>query len=129
VAVKLALDTNRYVDLMRGDAEVRALVEGARTVLVPFVVLAELRAGFAVGTQGRANERFLQRFLGKSGVEVVYATDATTHHYAALYRQLRQQGTPIPTNDLWIAALVTEHGARLFTCDAHFEELAQLDLV
>jgi len=95
--VKLALDTNRYVDLMRGDAEVRALVEGARVVLVPFVVLAELRA--------------------------------TTHRYATLYRQLRQQGTPVPTNDLWIAALVTEHGARLCTRDAHFENLAQLDLV
>jgi tRNA(fMet)-specific endonuclease VapC len=129
VAVKLALDTNRYVDLMRGDADVRALVEGARKVLVPFVVVAELRAGFAVGARGRANERFLQRFLGKAGVEVVYATDATTHHYGALYRQLRQQGTPVPTNDLWIAALVTEHGARLCTRDAHFEHLAQLDLV
>jgi len=129
VAVKLALDTNRYVDLMRGDAEVRALVEGARTALVPFVVLAELRAGFAVGAQGRANERFLQRFLAKPGVEVVYATDATTHHYAALYRQLRQQGTPVPTNDLWIAALVTEHGARLCTRDAHFGHFAQLDVV
>jgi len=104
-------------------------VEGARTVLVPFVVLAELRAGFAVGTLGRANERFLQRFLAKAGVEVVYATDATTHCYAALYRQLRQQGTPVPTNDLWIAALVTEHGARLCTRDAHFEKLAQLDVV
>ena len=129
MAVKLALDTNRYVDLMRGDAEVRALVEGARTALVPFVVLAELRAGFAVGAQGRANERFLQRFLAKPGVEVVYATDATTHHYAALYRQLRQQGTPVPTNDLWIAALVTEHGARLCTRDAHFGHFAQLDVV
>ncbi len=127
--MKLALDTNRYVDLMRGDAEVRALVEGARAVLVPFVVLAGRRAGFAVGTQGRANERFLQRFLAKAGVEVVYATDATTHRYATLYRQLRQQGTPVPTNDLWIAALVTEHGARLCTRDAHFENLAQLDLV
>jgi len=127
--VKLALDTNRYVDLMRGDAEVRALVEAARTVLVPFVVVAELRAGFAVGMQGRANERFLQRFLAKAGVEVAYATDATTHHYAALFRQLRQQGTPVPTNDLWIAALVTEHGARLCTRDAHFEKLAQLDVV
>ena len=126
--MKLALDTNRYVDLMRGDAEVRALVESARVLLVPFVVVAELRAGFAVGVQGRANERFLQRFLGKAGVEVVYATDATTHHYAALYRQLRQQGTPVPTNDLWIAALVTEHGARLCTRDAHFGKLAQLDL-
>jgi len=127
--VKLALDTNRYVDLMRGDREVRALVEGARAVLVPFVVLAELRAGFAVGTQGRANERFLQRFLAKAGVVVVWATDATTHHYAALYRQLRQQGTPVPANDLWIAALVTEHGARLCTRDAHFGHLAQLDVV
>ena len=127
--MKLALDTNRYVDLMRGDAEVRALVEAARTVLLPFVVVAELRAGFAVGAQGRGNERFLQRFLSKPGVEVAYATDATTHHYAALYRQLRQQGTPIPTNDLWVAALVTEHGARLCTRDAHFEKLAQLDLL
>jgi tRNA(fMet)-specific endonuclease VapC len=99
-------------------------VEGARTVLLPFVVLAELRAGFAVGAQGRANERSLQRFLAKDGVEVMYATDATTHHYAALYRQLRAQGTPIPTNDLWIAAFVTEHGASLFTRDAHFAELA-----
>ena len=127
--MKLALDTNGYVDLMRGDADVRARVEGANKVLVPFVVLAELRAGFAVGAQGRANERFLQRFLAKPGVEVVYATDATTHHYAALYRQLRQQGTPVPTNDLWIAALVTEHGARLCTRDAHFGHLAQLDVV
>jgi predicted nucleic acid-binding protein len=87
------------------------------------------RAGFAVGTQGRANERFLQRFLATAGVEVVYATDATTHRYATLYRQLRQQGTPMPTNDLWIAALVTEHGARLCTGDAHFGKLAQLDVV
>jgi len=46
-----------------------------------------------------------------------------------LYRQLRQQGTPVPTNDLWIAALVTEHGARLCTRDAHFEKLAQLDVL
>jgi tRNA(fMet)-specific endonuclease VapC len=98
-------------------------------VLVPFVVVAELRAGFAVGTQGRANERFLQRFLAKAGVEVAYATDATAHHYASLFRQLRQQGTPVPTNDLWIAALVTEHGASLCTRDAHFDELAQLDVV
>jgi predicted nucleic acid-binding protein len=48
---------------------------------------------------------------------------------ATLYRQLRQQGTPMPTNDLWIAALVIEQGASLCTCDAHFKKLAQLDVV
>ncbi|HSN82272.1 MAG TPA: PIN domain-containing protein [Polyangiales bacterium] len=60
---------------------------------------------------------------------MAYATDATTHHYAALYRQLRQQGTPMPTNDLWIAALCIEHGASLCTRDVHFSKLAQLDVV
>ena len=127
--MKLALDTNRYVDLMRGDAEVRALVEAARTVLVPFVVVAELRAGFAVGTAGRANERFLQRFLAKDGVEVAYATDATTHHYAALFRQLRQQGTPVPTNDLVDCSAGDGAWGDLCTRDAHFGCLAQLDVV
>ena len=57
------------------------------------------------------------------------ATDATTRHYAALYRQLRQQGTRVPSNDLWIAALVIEYGASLCRRDAHFGRLAQLGLV
>ena len=60
------------------------------------------------------------------------ATDAITHHYAARYRQLRQlrqQGTPVPSNDLWIAALVIEYGASLCRRDAHFGRLAQLGLV
>jgi tRNA(fMet)-specific endonuclease VapC len=75
---------------------------------LPFIVLGELRAGFAVGTQGPRNEGVLRRFLLKSRVSVLYADDQTTHHYAAIYRQLRKQGTAIPTNDMWIAALVLQ---------------------
>ena len=56
MAVRLALDTNRYTDLCRGVAEVVATVEQADEVWLPFVVLGELRAGFAVGTQGVRNE-------------------------------------------------------------------------
>jgi tRNA(fMet)-specific endonuclease VapC len=129
VALRFALDTNRYVDFCRGDDEVRRLVETAERVCLPFVVIAELRAGFAIGTRGRQNERILGRFLRKGGVEVLLVTDATTRAYASLYRQLRQQGTPIPTNDLWIAALVVEHGLALCTRDAHFRHLPQLDVV
>ena len=125
--MKLALDTNRYTDLCQGHPEVVRVLEEAERVYVPFVVVAELRAGFSVGTRGRANERVLQLFLTKPGVHTLYASDATTRSYASLYRQLRNQGTPIPTNDLWIAALVVEHGLVLYSRDEHFGNLPQLN--
>jgi predicted nucleic acid-binding protein len=127
--MRVALDTNRYRDLVDGVEGVRAILEQADTVYVPFVVVAELRAGFAVGTKGRANERVLQRFLAKAGVETLYADESTTRAYAALYRQLRAQGTPVPTNDLWIAALAVQHDLALLTRDEHFANLPQLALV
>jgi predicted nucleic acid-binding protein len=125
--MRVAVDTNRYTDMCRGDASATAVLERADLVLVPFVVLAELRAGFAAGTRGRANERGLLRFLMKRGVETLFPDEQTTHHYGALYRQLRQQGTPIPTNDLWIAALAVQHGLTLCARDQHFDHLPQLD--
>ena len=125
--MRLALDTNRYRDLVDGDRGVVDTLERADAVWIPFVVLAELRAGFVVGRKGRENERTLQRFMSKDGVSTLFASDATTHVYGTLYRQLRQQGTPIPTHDLWIAALVVEHSLTLFSRDRHFDHLAQLD--
>jgi tRNA(fMet)-specific endonuclease VapC len=129
VEVKLALDTNRYTDLCRGDVSVVEMVELADEVWLPFIVLGELRAGFAVGNQGPRNEAVLRRFLLKSAVSVLYADEQTTHHYAAIYRQLRKQGTPIPTNDMWIAALVLQHSLVLFARDTHFDALPQLTRV
>lgn len=127
--MRIALDTNRYTDLCRGDTELARTLENADEILLPFVVLAELRAGFAFGSKGRENEEVLRQFLDTPGVEVLYAGDATTRTYASLYRQLRRQGTPIPINDLWIAALVVEHNLVLCSRDKHFEHLPQLDLV
>lgn len=127
--MRLALDTNRYADLCRGDAAVVHVVAHAEAVFLPFVVIGELRSGFAGGAQTRANERTLQRFLAKPGVDLLFATEATTHHYASLHNQLRAQGTPIPTNDLWIAALVLEHNLVLATRDTHFARIPQLMLV
>ncbi|HEV7218068.1 MAG TPA: PIN domain-containing protein [Terriglobales bacterium] len=92
-------------------------------------LLGELRAGFAVGSQGVRNEAVLRRFRLKSGVGVLYADDQTTHHYGAVYRQLRKQGTPISTNDMWIAALVLQHSPVLFARGTHFDVLPQLTRV
>ena len=124
--MNVALDTNRYVDLCKGVTETVALLEEAESVALPFVVVAELRAGFAHGRREADNERVLRRFLLKDGVHVLFADDQTTHHYAAVFRQLRKQGTPIPTNDVWLAALVLQHNVVLHTRDKHFEHLPQV---
>ena len=124
--MRVALDTNRYVDLCKGVDETVALMEEAEAVMLPFVVLGELRAGFVHGRRQAENERTLRRFLLKEGVRVLFADDQTTHHYAAVFRQLRKQGTAIPTNDMWLAALVLQHNLALHARDKHFDHLPQI---
>lgn len=126
MAMRIAVDTNRYTDFSRGDTSVVRMLELAEEVWLPFIVIGELRAGFAIGTQGPRNEATLSRFLLKPGVGVLYADEQTTHHYATIFRQLRKQGTPIPTNDMWIAALALQHSLALCARDAHFDFLPQL---
>jgi len=71
-------------------------------------------------------EAALGRFLLKPGVAILYADDQTTQHCANLHRQLRRQGTPIPTNHMWIAALVLQHSLVLLARDANFDVLPQI---
>jgi predicted nucleic acid-binding protein len=124
--MRVALDTNRYVDLCKGVAETVSIVATAEAVFLPFVVAAELRAGFAMGRRTAENERVLRGFLMKDGVSVLYADNETTFRYASVFRQLRTQGTPLPAHDLWIAALVLQHDLLLHTRDRHFEQLPQI---
>ena len=124
--MRVLLDTNRYVDFCRDEPEVVAVVRRVEMIALPFVALAELRAGFRCGTVGRRNEATLVRFLSSSRVRTLYPDEQTTHAYAGLLAQLRSQGTPIPTNDLWIAALAVQHDLVLCSRDTHFDKLPQL---
>jgi len=124
--MKLALDTNRYTDFVRGEVSVVQAIQAAAMVFIPFVVLAELRAGFRVGSRAKENEAVLTRILRRPTVSVLYPDSDTTHHYAAIYAQLRRQGTPVPTNDLWIAALVVQHELVLYSRDSHFGHIPQV---
>jgi tRNA(fMet)-specific endonuclease VapC len=126
VAVRLALDTNRYTDLARQVPDVVQTAAGATELCLPFVVLAELHQGFRNGSRRADNERQLKRFLAQPGVRVLWPDDATVDLYATLAVQLRQQATPIPTNDLWIAALTLQNGLTLYSRDRHFDHLAQV---
>jgi tRNA(fMet)-specific endonuclease VapC len=127
--MRIAVDTNRYRDFCVGLAEAVDRLAVASTICIPFVTLAELRAGFACGSLSRKNESVLTRFLNRPRVRVLFADEETTHHYARIYLQLRTQGTPIPVNDIWIAALVLQHSLLLYSRDRHFDCLPQLPRV
>jgi len=126
VAVRLALDTNRYTDLARQVPEVARTAASATELGLPFIVLAELHQGFRNGSRRAANEHQLERFLSQPGVRVLWPDDGTVDLYATLAAQLRRQATPIPTNDLWIAALTLQHGLTLYSRDQHFDHLPQV---
>lgn len=124
--MKILIDTNRYSDFAKGEKTAVEIFTTADRIFVPFVVVAELRAGFRSGTISQRNEAVLVRFLANERVEVLYADAQTTHIYAEAYALLRRNGTPIPTNDLWIAALAIQHSLPLCSRDAHFEKLPQI---
>lgn len=119
--MRILIDSNRFIDFCAGDAEVTEIFERAVLLAIPFVVLAELRAGAAVLKRGDAQLRVLNELLQQPGVRTVHSTDTTAHHYAAIYARLRRAGTPIPINDIWIAALAVEHSFLLYSRDAHFD--------
>jgi tRNA(fMet)-specific endonuclease VapC len=114
------IDTSAYSRLMRGDEAIRTRLETAEEVLVPVVVLGELHAGFRLGSRLGENMKELATFLAQPGVRVVPVTEGVAERYGTLVKCLRDQGTPIPTNDLWIASTVLETGARLVAYDEHF---------
>ena len=124
--MRIALDSNRYTDFCRGDDRAAEVIRAAEQIWVPLIVVGELRAGFAHGTKRNQNERLLTRFLNSPRVRVALPDEQTTHFYADLYAVLRKRGRPIPTNDLWIAALAVQHDLVLFDRDSDFDALPQL---
>lgn len=124
--MRLALDTNAYSDFMRGRPDRVERIRTARELFMPLIVLAELRAGFAAGNQESTNRANLQRFLSSDRVSVLLPDEQTTHHYAELFVMLRNKGVAVPTNNLWIAALVVQHSLVLCTSDSHFKNFPLL---
>jgi tRNA(fMet)-specific endonuclease VapC len=126
VEVRVALDTNRLTDLFRGDSGLAEWLGSCEEVWIPLPVLGEIKAGFYGGTQQRRNEGLLQKLLAKPTVQLLMPTRETAEHYARLFVQLKRAGTPVPDNDLWIAALALENDLVLITRDRHFKSIPQL---
>jgi predicted nucleic acid-binding protein len=124
--MRVAIDSNRYTDFRVGKPEVIDFLARVAEIYLPLIVIAELRAGFAHGTRRAENERLLAKFFSQDGVHIACPNEQTTYFYADLYSDLRRRGTPVPTNDLWIAALTIQHNLVLFDRDSDFDRIPQL---
>jgi tRNA(fMet)-specific endonuclease VapC len=126
---RVLLDTSAYSALLRSHSAIAEAVETAEEVFLNPVVLGELRSGFDRGRHRQQNHDQLDHFLSSFGVGVVDITEETAARYAPIINDLRAAGTPIPTNDIWIAASAMEHGLQLLTTDAHYRHLRQVVVV
>jgi predicted nucleic acid-binding protein len=124
---KLVLDTSAYSHFRRGHAGVLDALARADRVLIPVTVIGELEAAFELGQRARENRRVLDDFIGEPFVEVVPATESVARHYGRLFATLKRHGTPLPVNDIWIAAAAVDCGGTLLTFDADFERIGSLD--
>ena len=125
----LVVDTNAYAGLLRGVPSAVKVLRAAHEIHLPLIVLAELLAGFAAGTRAQKNRDELRHFMASPRVHLLNPDEKTAHHYAEVYAALRKNGAPIPTNDLWIAALARQHRLPLFSFDAHFAAVPGLALI
>lgn len=120
----MILDTNAVSAFFEEVPAVCEAVGGSEVLAVPSIVLGEFRFGMS-GSRLRAE---LEAKLGRlERLADVLCVDAeTARHYAAIRRELKDGGTPIPENDLWIAALVRQHGLPVLSNDAHFDHVKDL---
>lgn len=128
MGLKLALDTSAWSWFRKGEPRVVALLQRASLIYMPANTLGELEAAFLGGSRPRENQLLLDAFLEEPLVREVPIDRKIARRYGALFAKLRAAGTPIPINDVWIAAAAIELGARLVTFDGDFERVPGLSV-
>jgi len=123
---RLILDTSAYSLFMMGNLQIKEALQSAEEVFLTPIILGELLAGFVMGNKEKKNRALLDDFLDSSRVTVLHIDEETSERYSAIVFHLRAQGTPIPTNDLWIAASAMQHGLKVLTSDSHFLKVPQI---
>jgi tRNA(fMet)-specific endonuclease VapC len=125
----LALDTSGYALFDAGFVPAIEHMERAAHLVIPTIVLGELLSGFRKGSRARHNLARLEKFVATFDIEYLDVTRTVADRYAQIHDQLRRRGTPIPTNDLWIAACCVAADAALLTADPHFQHVEHLSVV
>jgi tRNA(fMet)-specific endonuclease VapC len=126
---KMLIDTNIYSHALRGDPETVSALQRARKIAICSISIGELLSGFKGGNRERENREELEEFLDAPRVQIYSIDENTAEFYADILHGLRERGTPIPTNDIWIASVSFQHGLKLFSKDEHFKNISGLILI
>ena len=100
-----------------------ARIQRSEQILLSAVVMGELLFGFRNGTRYKKNLGELEAFLESPHVSFVPVSRVTADRFGLIASVLRARRTPIPTNDIWIAAHAMETGADLLSFDRHFQRV------
>lgn len=123
---RIILDTSGYSAYLRGNPAIGLAIQQAAEILFNPIIVGELLAGYIMGKSEKKNRAILQEFLSSLRVKIVDIDEETSERYAIIMNHLRTKGTPIPTNDLWIAASAMQHGLMVLTTDNHYLKIPQI---
>ncbi len=123
---RVCIDTCSYSAFKRGNKKLITLLESAEQIFAPAIVLGELYAAFSMGKYKEKNLEEFSTFLDMPGIFIVDTGQAVARRYGQIVADLKKQGTPIPTNDIWIAAACFESASLLLTSDRHFDHVPGL---
>ncbi len=129
VISRILIDTNIYSNALRGDETVVEILRKYEELGISVVSIAELIYGFKSGSKYKDNISELNQFLDSPRVVVYPIKESTTEYYADILFKLKISGTPIPTNDIWIASTAFQYGLKLFTMDEHFKKVKGIFLI
>ena len=115
------IDTNIYSLAMKGEPNIVDILRRIERIGISTISLGELFSGFKAGSKEKQNREELEIFLDSPRVVLHSVDGETADFYSFILNSLRQAGTPIPTNDIWIAATALQHGYKLFSQDKHFD--------
>lgn len=124
---RVLIDTSAYAHFRRGQRDVVEILTTAEQLYLSAITLGELEAGFVLGSRVEENRSALRDFLSEPFVAVVHVDEAVATRYGSLFATLRRAGTPVPTNDIWIASCALHVGAQLITFDSDFDRFPDLD--
>ncbi len=117
---RVLIDTNIYSFALKGDVEVVNALRRIDVIGFSTISIGELFSGFKGGQSETRNREELNLFLDSPRVVVHPIDEDTAEFYASMLNNLRVAGTPIPTNDIWIAAVAFQYGYQLYSKDKHF---------